>query len=37
MTGVPGSAAIDDGPVAALHNENVFHGVTAADTCPEQA
>jgi hypothetical protein len=26
MTGVSGSAAVDDDPVATFHDENVFHG-----------
>jgi hypothetical protein len=28
MIDFPGSAAMNDDPVATLHNENVFHGVT---------
>jgi hypothetical protein len=31
-----GSAAMDDDFVATLHNENVFHGTTAADSCSDQ-
>jgi hypothetical protein len=31
-----GSAAMDDDLVATLYNENVFHGVTAANSCSEQ-
>lgn len=30
------SAAMDDDLGATLHNENVFHGVTAANSCSEQ-
>ena len=36
MAGFSVSAAMNDDLVATLHNENVFHGVTAADSCPHQ-
>jgi hypothetical protein len=36
VTGFSGSAAMNDDLVATLHNENVFHGFTAADMCSDQ-
>jgi hypothetical protein len=36
MVGISGSAAIDDDLVATLHNENVFHGVTATNSGSQQ-
>ncbi|MHC8377444.1 hypothetical protein ACYZT3_15920 [Pseudomonas sp. MDT1-16] len=36
MAGFSGSAAMNDDLGATLHNENVFHGVTAANSCSEQ-
>jgi hypothetical protein len=36
VTGFTGSATMNDDLVATLHNENVFHGVTAADSGSDQ-
>jgi hypothetical protein len=36
VTGFTGTATMNDDLVATLHNENVFHGVTAVDSCPDQ-
>jgi hypothetical protein len=36
MVDISGSATIDDDLVATLHNENVFHGVTAAHSGSQQ-
>jgi hypothetical protein len=36
VTGFSGPAAMNDDLVATFHNENVFHGVTAADSCSDQ-
>jgi hypothetical protein len=36
MIGFSGSATMDDDLVASLHNENVFHGVTAANSGSQQ-
>jgi hypothetical protein len=36
MIGFSGSATMDNDLVASLHNENVFHGVTAANSGSQQ-
>jgi hypothetical protein len=36
VAGFSGSAAMNDDLVATLHNENVFHGVTAANSGSQQ-
>jgi hypothetical protein len=36
MIGFSGSATMDDDLVTLLHNENVFHGVTAANSGSQQ-
>jgi hypothetical protein len=36
VTRFSGSATMNDDLVASLHNENVFHGVTVANSCSDQ-
>ena len=33
MEAFSGAASVNDDLVASLHDENVFHGVTAVDSC----